>query len=667
MAGQTLSAPEFRPSSHLREATAPVIGAQRLLSVTMLGPLAVHDAGGNSVLPRVRKTRAVLAILALAAPHSVARANIIALLWSRRDPPQAQGSLRQAIHELRLALGSSANLLWIEGTQLALSHNDLQVDARQILLATPAQPDPLALWRGEMLSDLFGLDPAFDRWLGERRQDLWQRVRAIGEMILAEACEPKAATMAAERLLVIDPAHEGAWRTLIRCHIERGDRVAAIGTYERCRAALSAQCQVGPSTETTALVATLRAPPAMPAAVPRLYDAAAGGHRRPIGSSRIRLGVAALRGNVASETAELAAGLTEELIVALSRFRWLGCIPCGADPTAHDVDFLLEGMVQRSGDKLRVLLRLLDMRSGGQVVWAERFDPEITDIFTLQDQLGGAAAARLEPRLWLWEGERSGAHGAQPRTAQDLLRLAVPALHRLDREGFLAAGRLLDQSVALDPENAAAHAWAAQWYVFCVGQRWAVDEAASMQRAHDLAERAIRLDPQDARALTLAGHVRGFIYHRPEEALRLHERAILANPNLPLSWCLSGLANTYNGDRAEAIRQFRHAQTLSPQDPLAYFFEMGLAGPYLLNGDFATSVQVGQRAIALNSGFSSTYKTHLAALGHLGHTRAAAETRATLLALEPGFTIEEALRRSPITEPAARALYADGLRLGGLV
>jgi hypothetical protein len=82
--------------------------------------------------------------------------------------------------------------------------------------------------------------------------------------------------------------------------------------------------------------------------------------------------------------------------------------------------------------------------------------------------------------------------------------------------------------------------------------------------------------------------------------------------------------------------------------------------------DYATSVQVGQRAITLNSGFSSTHKTQLAALGHLGQTPAAAETRAAPLALEPGFMIEQALRRSPITGPAGRALYAEGLRLGGL-
>jgi hypothetical protein len=74
------------------------------------------------------------------------------------------------------------------------------------------------------------------------------------------------------------------------------------------------------------------------------------------------------------------------------------------------------------------------------------------------------------------------------------------------------------------------------------------------------------------------------------------------------------------------------------------------------------------RAVALNNRFSLPFKPHLAALGHLGRAQAATETRVALLALEPGFTIEEALRRSPITDPAARALYyAGGLRLDGLV
>jgi len=364
--------------------------------------------------------------------------------------------------------------------------------------------------------------------------------------------------------------------------------------------------------------------------------------------------------------AELAAGLTEELVSALSRFRSLACVPCAIGATQPRLDFLLEGSVQRIDDRLRVLLRLTDPRSDGEVVWAECFDDTVADIFSLQHRLASTTAARLEPRLWLWESGAAGAGDLAPRTAQDLLRLAVPAVYRLDRPGFLAAGKLLHESIALDPDNAPAHTWAAQWHVFLVGQGWASVPAADIERARGLAQRAILLDPEDARGLTLAGHVLGFIGHQPEEALRLHERAIAANPNLPLSWCLSGLAHIYNGDHAQAMRQITHARALSPQDPLAYFFEMGQAVPYLMAGDFATSVQFGRRAIALNPGFSSSYKTHLAALGHLGHAQAAAETKAMLLSLEPGFTVDEALRRSPIRDPVGRTLYADGLRLGGL-
>jgi TolB-like protein len=495
---------------------------------------------------------------------------------------------------------------------------------------------------------------------------LRQRVRAIAEAVLVAADGPDAVATAAERVLAIDATHEGAWRALIRLHIEHGDRAAAIAEYERCCTALSVQCEIAPSAE-TALVTALRAQPTPTAALPQGHIAAFPIWRRRSSSSRLRLGVATLRGGPATEMAELAAGLSEELVVALSRFRWLGCVPCTAWQAEPDVDYLLGGVVQRSDDRLRVLLRLTDRHAGGEVIWAERFDHLITDIFTLQDHLASSTAARLEPWLWLWEGERIGAGVSEPRTAEDLLRLAVPAVYRLDRRRFLEARRLLEQSIALDPDNASAHAWAAQWHVFAVGQGWAPTVTSSIEIARNLAHRAISLDPEDARGLTLAGHVRGFIDHRPEEALRLHERAIAANPNLPLSWCLSGLAHIYNGDPATAIRQICHALTLSPRDPLAYFFQMGLAGPYLMGGDFATSVQVGQRAIAMNPGFSSSYKTHLAALGHLGCTKEAAETRATLLALEPGFNIETALRRSPITSQSARALYAEGLRLGGLV
>ena len=104
----------------------------------------------------------------------------------------------------------------------------------------------------------------------------------------------------------------------------------------------------------------------------------------------------------------------------------------------------------------------------------------------------------------------------------------------------------------------------------------------------------------------------------PEEACALHERAISLNPNLPLAWCFSGVANSYLGRHEEAIERIAQAQQLSPHDPHAFFFDMALMMPHLLRGEFETVVTLGRRAIELNPSFSSTYKGYLAALGHLG-------------------------------------------------
>ncbi len=204
----------------------------------------------------------------------------------------------------------------------------------------------------------------------------------------------------------------------------------------------------------------------------------------------------------------------------------------------------------------------------------------------------------------------------------------------------------------MEPGNAAAHAWWAYWHLFLVGQAWAKDPVAATLRAGELAERAVTLDPGDARALALVGHVRGFLHKRAEEACALHERALSLNPNLPLAWCFSGLAHCYLGRHETAIEQIARAQHLSPHDPHAFFFDMALMMPHFLRGEFDKALALGRRAVELNPGFTSTYKGYLATLGHLRHNNEAARrVLARLLMLEPGFCVR--MRTRAITADAA--------------
>jgi tetratricopeptide (TPR) repeat protein len=358
---------------------------------------------------------------------------------------------------------------------------------------------------------------------------------------------------------------------------------------------------------------------------------------------------------------------------------------CGSAWGDLALDFLLDGTLQQSGSRVRVSLRLLDLRGesgrrapagppAGEVVWSARYERDADDLLTLQDEIAAEAVAQIDPQLIQHESRRAGqrAGAAGDPTAYDLVLRAIPALYQLEERQFLAAGRALERAVMLDPGSAAAHAWLAYWHIFLVGQGWnaaaepPIARDAAMARAGALAERAVRLDPADARALTIAGHVRAFLHRDVEGAMELHDRALGLNPNLPLAWAFSGLAESYRGRHEEAIRRIAQARKLSPFDPNAFYYDTALMVPRLMLGHFAEVVEMGRRAVALNPTLSSTYKLLLAALGHLGAGQEAAEVRRRLYQLEPGYSLTQAAARSTFQRREDDVLFLEGLRLAGL-
>jgi hypothetical protein len=228
------------------------------------------------------------------------------------------------------------------------------------------------------------------------------------------------------------------------------------------------------------------------------------------------------------------------------------------------------------------------------------------------------------------------------------------------------AGDLLRQAIALEPDYAAAHAWYAFWHVFLVGQAWTDNPAAAMAEAGRLANRAITLDPQDARGLTIAGHVRAFLHRRLREAVSLHERALTVNPNLVMAWALSAAAFAYLGEFEEADKRMRRYKKLSPLDPHAFFYDCVFILVALLRHDHEEAARIGRAVSEMNPAFSTACKPYLAALGHLGWTEETAQVRQRLLSIEPDFSIARFLEASPCERPEDRLHYAAGLRLAGV-
>jgi DNA-binding SARP family transcriptional activator/TolB-like protein len=633
---------------------------------------------GTSVLPKARKTRAVLAMLALASPRPALRGRLTHLLWSSRGNEQARASLRQAWHELQEALGSVAGtVLWADRHHLAVRDGSVWVDVHELLQASASTPEVLDMLRGQLLEDLEGLDPAFDIWLATERVRLRARARELGESVLDVQDEPDAVLGAAQRLLSIDPAHEGAWRATIETHLRRGDRGAAVVAFDRCRAALATSSGLPPPEDLALRIAEVRQRGTQPA------DPGIGGATEPQPSVRreggIRLGVMPMRMLNAADEDPLAVGLAEEITAAFSRFRWISCVASSSVAAAAKqpddsllwnklgLDFMLEGTVQRNGGRVRVTTRLLDMREQGTVIWASKFDREMTDILTLQEEIAAETVAQVDPELLLREGERAGARPSLPDpTAYELMLRAIPGIFRLERTGFMAAGDMLRAAIAIDTAHAASHAWLAYWHLLLVGQGWADDPNEATVQSASLADRTVTLDPTDSRGLTLSGHVRAFLGRRPDEGLFLHQRALALNPNLPMAWAFCGLSHSYLGQHEEAIRHIGQAKRLSPFDPHGFFFESALCVALLLNREHEAALQTGRRAIELNPGFSAVHKSVLAILGHLGRTADASLILSRLMLIEPRLTLQDAIARAPFLNSADLAHYAEGLRRGGL-
>jgi tetratricopeptide (TPR) repeat protein len=187
-----------------------------------------------------------------------------------------------------------------------------------------------------------------------------------------------------------------------------------------------------------------------------------------------------------------------------------------------------------------------------------------------------------------------------------------------------------------------------------------------IEEAGRFAERAIVLDPFDARALTIAGHVRAFLHRRLREAASLHERALSLNPNLAMAWALSAITCAYMGDPEEAERRNNRYKRLSPFDPHAFFFDGFFTVIHVLKRDYEAAVAAGRAVTQMNPSLSAGFKPYLAALGHLGRKQEANPALHRLIEIEPDFTIERFLASSPLEREADRRNLAEGLRLAGV-
>jgi len=660
-----------------------------LLEIEMLGGFEARLAPDAPLKLGQRKAQAILAYLALAPEMTAPRTRLAGLLWGERGEEQARSSLRQALAALRRGLREGAaaeapDILLAGRETVALAGDQVEIDAvRFQRLASSEDVADLQvsaeIYRGELLDGFDVPEQPFQEWLAGERARLgetaMETLQTLAEK-LRDAGKFDGALAAARRAAQLDPLREAAHRTLMRLFDAGGQADLALRQYELCREILARELDVHPDGETESLYRDIRgrrSGGASPAAAEAAL-AEAGGEMAEKPS------IAVLPfANMGSDPEEdfFADGIAEDILTALSKFRWFFVIARDSSFLYRDAEaderragaelgvrYVLTGSVRRAGERVRISARLLD-GPDGRHIWAESYDRDMADMFEVQDDITQCIVTAVAPQFLDAEMRRARRGDVRDLDAWGYVVRAHAHLARLNKEDNDEARALLTQAVARDPDSAWGYTGLAISHTQDALWGWSAARVQSIMAAQENAQRAIALDDGDAQAHAVIGLVR-LVMRRHDDAIETLERAILLNPNLANAHASLGLALAFCGETARAEDEVEQAIRLSPRDAMRVFWFNTLSLAAFVAGRYEEAAEWAVKTVEVNDSYAGGFRILAASYGQLGEGDKAAGALARLLELSPGMTLAATRLQLPFKSDEDMTRFLDGLTAAGL-
>jgi TolB-like protein/class 3 adenylate cyclase len=331
-----------------------------------------------------------------------------------------------------------------------------------------------------------------------------------------------------------------------------------------------------------------------------------------------------------------------------------------------NVRYVLEGSVQRSGNRLRVNVQLIDAETGNHL-WAERFDKPIADLFDMQDEIVSRLANTLNAQLI--EAEARRAERSLHPDAMDLIFQGMACLNKGRTSEYLAQSRsFFERALALDPKNVEALVGLAVVDAAAVGMALTDDRAARLAAAETALIKALSLVPQHARAHWLLGNIKMFT-NRAAQGIAECEQALALDRNLANAQAYIGRAKYLLGRGEETEAHVQEALRLSPRDTEAFVWMIFAGFAKLQLGADEEAVARFRRSVEINRNHPRAHIYLATALAHLGRLDEARSAAQAGLALDPTFTISRFRANVPSDNPtylAGRERFYEGMRMAGV-
>jgi adenylate cyclase len=368
-------------------------------------------------------------------------------------------------------------------------------------------------------------------------------------------------------------------------------------------------------------------------------------------------------------------GLTEEIITALSKvpqlfviarkstFSYKGeAVKVREVAEGLGVRYVLKGSIREDGERVRITTQLIDALNGYHL-WAERYEKDLKDIFSLQDEIAIKIITALQ--LKLTDGEQARLAAKRTENLEAYLKYLQAREHffTVTKEGTALARPLVKEAIALDPEYAPAYNLLGATHYTDVLYGVSKSPKQSLAKSMELIKKAIALDDSYPGAHSQLGWL--YVMTRKyEKAIEECERAVALAPNAANSHVWLSIALRYAGRHEEALRMAEQALRLNPIPPGYYFRSLGIA--YIFAGRYEEAITTFKKSRDLAP---NDFMTHLhMAIAHIqaGQKDEAHAAIAEVLRIRPKYSLEFLAKSLQYKKKTDKDLYFAALRKAGL-
>ena len=368
-------------------------------------------------------------------------------------------------------------------------------------------------------------------------------------------------------------------------------------------------------------------------------------------------------------------GLAEDLITALSKIVDLFVIarassfsyesePVKIKQVAEElgVRYVLDGSVQRSKERLRFSIQLIDAVAGNQV-WADRYDRTVNDLFVLQDDIVRRVLVELQIRLTDGERARIMSRKSQNLEAWLLVQQGNHEGWKLTREGMSRARELFQAAHKKDPDWVSPLVGLSWTYWYAARMGWTEHRAEWIRQSLDLAEQAVSKAPDYPGGYQMLGML-ALSRREYEQAIAFREKALALAPNDYVVLLGLGSVLYKAGEPERAVGILKMALRNNPRKAVAVLWAIGDA--QIVAGHYEDAIETSNQAVSRQPGAMYPHIFLAAAYSAVGRPEEARSEAEILTQINPKFTISSWMKSRLLKNPEDTERYADLLAKAGL-